>query len=299
MSSPSSPNPISNPSTLADLHSRFSHSTPEVLSVFQSMLSCPTMRHSRIKKTRSGLGEFIFCGIQEGSYDCDFFYDFETKIQFTLVKFTARAQGPPGGKTLLLVLLVLLVLPLVVLSSSYSCCSCSPHFFFFSSLHIYETTSGVHGGAITTIVDHCMAGLCVVNKLMGVTLSLALSFRSFIPIDTHVLVISRVSSQEDRKLYIESEVTEPSVWFLYHSPTSSSSPSSSSSSCSCSSSCTSCSRSSSSSRSSSPFSSTYSPALTHDKRVFLTAQGVFLNIEPRQVISKTSEVRNNILTSSL
>jgi len=74
--------------------------------------------YSRIKKARSGLGDFLFHSIEgfevfnttyrpivlvdsvysvDNSFDCDFFYDRSKNIQFTLVKFNSRAQGPPGG----------------------------------------------------------------------------------------------------------------------------------------------------------------------------------------------------------
>jgi len=43
-----------------------------------------------------------------------------------------------------------------------------------------------------------MGGLCVANKHIGVTLELTMSFRSFVPIETYVLLVTRVSKEEGK-----------------------------------------------------------------------------------------------------
>eukprot|EP01100_Stratorugosa_tubuloviscum_P009781 TRINITY_DN4117_c2_g1_i2.p1 TRINITY_DN4117_c2_g1~~TRINITY_DN4117_c2_g1_i2.p1 ORF type:complete len:203 (+),score=76.33 TRINITY_DN4117_c2_g1_i2:98-706(+) len=76
---------------------------------------------------------------------------------------------------------------------------------------------GVHGGALSMVLDTCMGILCYsVKQSLSVTLKLEISYVSFVPIGNFLVFTSNIEKQEGRKIWtkctVESLTSVPTLF---------------------------------------------------------------------------------------
>ena len=69
-------------------------------------------------------------------------------------------------------------------------------------------SGAVHGGLLTTLIDQCCGVAAFGRGIMGVTLTLSLSFKKFVPVDQWFEITARIGPKENQKLKISCLVHE-------------------------------------------------------------------------------------------